>query len=338
MVCTCLFTFLLPKLSSFHSVDDENASRSLRNNKPRPQFQSGQLAAINAGSGMGVRRPTNRLHPRSDTSPFGSNSPSSEWFPFYISNYDYDALFPKRSYRFGFFSRFWRLKKFPCSGTCSSPPANQLHAGQLLPPTLPLTPPQSAPPQKIDEKQITLQCKVGSGSFGTVYRGEYFGLVAVKKLNVGEPTLQQLQAFKNEAPEVIRMQDPNPYTTLSDVYSFGVVMYEVLSSSLPYSNINNRDQILFMVGRGYLKPDVTKIRSDTPKSLMALYERCIKFNRDERPEFNEVLDKLRGISLPKLTRSTSAPSLYRGLVESVEPLTNFSSNASRTTHHLWGYL
>uniref|UniRef100_A0A158PBB7 Raf homolog serine/threonine-protein kinase n=1 Tax=Angiostrongylus cantonensis TaxID=6313 RepID=A0A158PBB7_ANGCA len=141
-----------------------------------------------------VRRPTNRLHPRADTSPFGSNSPSS---------------------------------------TCSSPPATQLSAAQLLPPTLPLTPPQSAPPQKfspgffrgrsrspgdrlepqraravankfahedweIDEKQITLQCKVGSGSFGTVYRGEYFGLVAVKKLNVGEPTLQQLQAFKNE--------------------------------------------------------------------------------------------------------------------------------------------
>ncbi|ETN86552.1 kinase domain protein [Necator americanus] len=441
-----------------HNVaDGDNSSRSLRGGKPRPQFQSGQLTGVNVtGSGIGARKASNRLHPRSDTSPFGSNSPSS---------------------------------------TCSSPPANQLHAGQLLPPTLPLTPPQSAPPQKfspgffrgrsrspgerlephrtralankfahedweIDEKQITLQCKVGSGSFGTVYRGEYFGLVAVKKLNVGEPTLQQLQAFKNEvavlkktrhlnvllfmgwvrepslaivtqwcegsslykhihvveprvefemstildifkqitlgmnylhskniihrdlktnniflmddmstvkigdfglatvktrwsggqqsqqptgsilwmAPEVIRMQDPNPYTTLSDVYSFGVVMYEVLSSSLPYSNINNRDQILFMVGRGYLKPDVTKIRSDTPKTLMTLYERCIKFNRDERPEFNEVLDKLRGISLPKLTRSTSAPSLYGGIVGSVEPVSSFNSYTARTTHHLWGYL
>lgn len=51
-----------------------------------------------------------------------------------------------------------------------------------------------------------------------------------------------------QAPEVIRMQDENPYTTLSDVYSFGICIYEVLSSTLPYSNINNRDQILFMVG------------------------------------------------------------------------------------------
>lgn len=440
---------------------ESEASRTLlRSNKPRPQFQSGQLVAVNttlAGGGLAVRRPPpNRLHPRADTSPFGSNSPSS---------------------------------------TCSSPPANQLHAGQLLPPTLPLTPPQSAPPQKfspgffrgrsrspgerlepqrtralanklahedweIDEKQITLQCKVGSGSFGTVYRGEYFGLVAVKKLNVGEPTLQQLQAFKNEvavlkktrhlnvllfmgwvrepslaivtqwcegsslykhihvveprvefemstildifkqitlgmnylhskniihrdlktnniflmddmstvkigdfglatvktrwsggqqsqqptgsilwmAPEVIRMQDSNPYTTLSDVYSFGIVMYEVLSSSLPYSSINNRDQILFMVGRGYLRPDVSKIRSDTPKPLLSLYERCIKFNRNERPEFSEVLDKLRGVSLPKLTRSTSAPSLYRGVVETAESLGNYNANGPRTIHHLWGYL
>ncbi|KJH50079.1 kinase domain protein [Dictyocaulus viviparus] len=371
--------------------EHEGSAKFLKCNKPKSQFQSINSNNITGGNGLTVRKPNNRLNPRADTSPFGSNSPSS---------------------------------------TCSSPPATQLNAGQLLPPTLPLTPPQSAPPQKsrnervlwritvniiskIDEKQITLQCKVGSGSFGTVYRGEYFGLVAVKKLNVGEPTLQQLQAFKNEvavlkktrhlnvllfmgwvrepslaivtqwcegsslykhihvvephvefemstildifkqitlgmnylhskniihrdlktnniflmddmstvkigdfglatvktrwsggqqsqqptgsilwmAPEVIRMQDPSPYTTLSDVYSFGVVMYEVLSSSLPYSNINNRDQILFMVscvGRGYLRPDVSKIRSDTPKPLLSLYDRCIKFNRDERPEFSEV--------------------------------------------------
>lgn len=89
MVRAYLSVFLLLKLACFSSVDEENASRTLRNNKPRPQFQSGQLAAINAvsaGSGMGVRRPTNRLHPRSDTSPFGSNSPSSELLSFLYSS------------------------------------------------------------------------------------------------------------------------------------------------------------------------------------------------------------------------------------------------------------
>lgn len=186
---------ILDALEMQNHAEPEASARFLKSNKPRSQFQSSVASnASSAGNGLAVRRPTNRLHPRADTSPFGSNSPSS---------------------------------------TCSSPPATQLSAAQLLPPTLPLTPPQSAPPQKfspgffrgrsrspgdrlepqraravankfahedweIDEKQITLQCKVGSGSFGTVYRGEYFGLVAVKKLNVGEPTLQQLQAFKNE--------------------------------------------------------------------------------------------------------------------------------------------
>lgn len=51
---------------------------------------------------------------------------------------------------------------------------------------------------QVDDKQVSLQCKVGSGSFGTVYRADYFGLVAIKKLNVQEPTASQLQAFKNE--------------------------------------------------------------------------------------------------------------------------------------------
>lgn len=39
------------------------------------------------------------------------------------------------------------------------------------------------------------------------------------------------------------MQDPNPYTFQSDVYGYGVVLFELMSGTLPYSNINNRDQV-----------------------------------------------------------------------------------------------
>ncbi|CCD62343.1 Raf homolog serine/threonine-protein kinase [Caenorhabditis elegans] len=402
----------------------------------RPHFQSGHILS-------GARM--NRLHPLVDCTPLGSNSPSS------TCSSPPGGLIGQPT-----------LGQSPnvSGSTTSSLVAAHLH-------TLPLTPPQSAPPQKISPgffrnrsrspgerldaqrprppqkphhedweilpNEFIIQYKVGSGSFGTVYRGEFFGTVAIKKLNVVDPTPSQMAAFKNEvavlkktrhlnvllfmgwvrepeiaiitqwcegsslyrhihvqeprvefemgaiidilkqvslgmnylhskniihrdlktnniflmddmstvkigdfglatvktkwtvnggqqqqqptgsilwmAPEVIRMQDDNPYTPQSDVYSFGICMYEILSSHLPYSNINNRDQILFMVGRGYLRPDRSKIRHDTPKSMLKLYDNCIMFDRNERPVFGEVLERLRDIILPKLTRSQSAPNV-----------------------------
>ncbi|GMS95347.1 hypothetical protein PENTCL1PPCAC_17522 [Pristionchus entomophagus] len=352
------------------------------------------------------------------------------------------------------------------SSTCSSPTAHSLHPPNLLANNLPLTPPQSAPPQKVsaaffrgrskspgdrldslprprptsngkyeewevDEKQVVFQCKVGSGSFGTVFRADYFGTVAVKRLNVGEPTSAQLAAFKNEvavlkktrhlnvlmfmgwmreplaivtqwceasslykhlhtveprveftlltlvdvlkqvamgmnylhskniihrdlksnniflthdntikigdfglatvksrwsganqsvqptgsilwmAPEVIKMKDENPYSTRSDVYSYGICMYEVMSGCLPYTHIRDPHGILYMVGSGRLRPDDSNIRPDCPHQIRTLYEKCIEFDRNHRPEFSEILDSLGEVSLPKLTRSTSEPLLFR---------------------------
>ena len=45
---------------------------------------------------------------------------------------------------------------------------------------------------------IAVGPRIGTGSFGTVFRGKWHGPVAVKKLNVKDPTPAQLQAFKNE--------------------------------------------------------------------------------------------------------------------------------------------
>jgi serine/threonine protein kinase len=54
------------------------------------------------------------------------------------------------------------------------------------------------------------------------------------------------------APEVIRMQDANPHSTLSDVYSFGIVLYELCSGQLPYQHINNRDQVMHTLCSTYV--------------------------------------------------------------------------------------
>lgn len=45
-----------------------------------------------------------------------------------------------------------------------------------------------------------------------------------------------------------------------------------------------------MVGRGFLRVDLNKIRSDCPKSLKRLLMDCINFHRDERPLFQQVAD------------------------------------------------
>nr|XP_014347064.1 PREDICTED: serine/threonine-protein kinase B-raf-like isoform X1 [Latimeria chalumnae] len=109
------------------------------------------------------------------------------------------------------------------------------------------------------------------------------------------------------------MQDKNPYSFQSDVYAFGIVLYELMTGQLPYLNINNRDQIIFMVGRGYLSPDLSKVRSNCPKAMKRLMAECLKKKREERPLFPQILASIELLarSLPKIHRSASEPSLNR---------------------------
>ena len=51
---------------------------------------------------------------------------------------------------------------------------------------------------EISWEEILMGSKIGSGSFGTVYKAHWHGPVAVKILNVNDPSPAQLAAFNNE--------------------------------------------------------------------------------------------------------------------------------------------
>ncbi|VDL85841.1 unnamed protein product, partial [Schistocephalus solidus] len=257
---------------------------------------------------------------------------------------------------------------------------------------------------EIPAEEIEKGPRIGSGSFGTVFKGYWHGNVAIKELNVMDPTPSQLKAFKNEvhvlrktshvnillfmgcvskprlaiitqwcegsslykhvhvlekrfdieemvdvsrqttqgmdylhaknilhrdlkssniflherivkigdfglatmkthwwkggshqptgsifwmAPEVIRLEGETPYTNLSDVYAFGIVVYELITGQLPFRGHNDRDQILFLVGKGLLKPDLSIVRSDVPAELRRIVTEACSFNRDDRPSFSQ---------------------------------------------------
>lgn len=324
------------------------------------------------------------------------------------------------------------------------------------------TPRESIEDWAILAEEILIGQRIGSGSYGTVYKGHWHGPVAVKTLNVKDPTPAQLQAFKNEvgvlrktrhlnillfmgcvskpqlaivtqwcegsslyrhlhvletkfetltlieisrqiaqgmdylhakniihrdlksnniflhdltvkigdfglatvktrwsggqqsvqptgsilwmAPEIIRMADESPYSFQSDVYAFGIVLYELFSGKLPYSS-NDKDVIFYLVGRGFLRPDISQIRSETPKALRRLAEDCIKLSRDERPLFRQILVSIENLqrSLPKIHRSTSEPTLNRTQLQSddflygcASPKTPVNTQFGAFPHYLMG--
>lgn len=68
--------------------------------------------------------------------------------------------------------------------------------------------------ESIEDWEIPLKPKdignrIGSGSFGTVYRGFWYGPIAIKMLNVTDPTPAQLQAFKNEVAVLRKTRHAN---------------------------------------------------------------------------------------------------------------------------------
>jgi len=67
-----------------------------------------------------------------------------------------------------------------------------------------------------------------------------------------------------------------------------VLTYSTFKMYIFFIYVHIPPQIIFMVGRGYLAPDLSKVRSNCPKAMRRLMVDCLKKKREERPLFPQV--------------------------------------------------
>ncbi|CAM8994863.1 unnamed protein product [Rhodiola kirilowii] len=87
------------------------------------------------------------------------------------------------------------------------------------------------------------------------------------------------------APEMIKHK---AYGKKVDVYSFGLILWELISGSIPYEDMNPI-QAAFAVVSKNLRPAFPK---DCPPAMKALIEQCWSSNAEKRPDFWQVVKVL----------------------------------------------
>ncbi|CAF3826727.1 unnamed protein product [Rotaria magnacalcarata] len=166
-----------------------------------------------------------------------------------------------------------------------------------------------------------------------------FGLAAVKTVPT-ESFNQQFQPTGSVlwmAPEVIQQKDSTCYSPFSDVYAYGCVLFEMFSGKLPHAPISNKEQIMWLVGKGRLKIKVEQCRDDTPEAIVELIRQCSDFHREQRPKFSpEIDDTLSKFEFifPRLQRSQSEPCLIRNPQDDLLGLSmNFGVPKTPSSNH-----
>lgn len=94
---------------------------------------------------------------------------------------------------------------------------------------------------EIPEAEIVFGDRVGSGSFGTVYKGSWHGPVALKKLNVfsdQKPTQAQLQAFKNEVAVLRKTRHVHVLLFMGCVHEQLTIVTQWCSGSSLYKHLH----------------------------------------------------------------------------------------------------
>jgi sterile alpha motif and leucine zipper-containing kinase AZK len=96
------------------------------------------------------------------------------------------------------------------------------------------------------------------------------------------------------APEVMKGL---PYGTPCDVYSFGVVLWELMSLRLPYEDLPNLHvtELMDKVMKGMRPFPLPPDNREELRPLVALMRHCWRAEPAERPDFNEIVERLENL-------------------------------------------
>ena len=112
-----------------------------------------------------------------------------------------------------------------------------------------------------------------------------FGL---SKATTGKSLNSKVGSLNWCAPEILLKR--MPYTPKSDVYSFGMVLYEMITHHPPFQGFNPL-QVVRAIDQG----ELPSIPPDTLEDLAQLTEDCWKTEPEDRPDFEEIIRRLKGI-------------------------------------------
>ena len=79
------------------------------------------------------------------------------------------------------------------------------------------------------------------------------------------------------------------YSKAGDVYAFAFIVFEIMTSEIPFKDINN----YFILMKKLLDNEKPEIKDDIPESYRNLINSCWSQNANERPSFDDIVSNLK---------------------------------------------
>nr|POE67432.1 serine/threonine-protein kinase edr1 [Quercus suber]POE97324.1 serine/threonine-protein kinase edr1 [Quercus suber] len=164
--------------------------------------------------------------------------------------------------------------------------------------------------------------EIGQGFYAVVYHGLWNGSdVAIKVYFGNEYSEGTLLDFKKEIDIMKRLRHPNvllfmgaaytqerlsivtEFLPRSDVFSFGVILWELMTESIPWNNLNGL-QVVGVVGFMNRRLDLPE---DLDPQVATIIKDCWHSDPEQRPSFKDIIQRMMGL----LQRAAAAVSTQR---------------------------